>query len=436
MKMKYIRNIISILTIVALSTLVKAQVPVPSNPQADPIMLVGGTAHIGDGTVIDNAVIGFSEGKLTVVENASSNVDRNGYTVVDISGQHVYPGFILPNSQVGLQEVSAVRAMSDNNEEGNINPNVRALIAYNTDSEIPATLRFNGILLAEATPTGGIVSGTSSVMEMEGWNWEDAAHTVDVAIHLNWPRMMSRRFDFNTFTVQTSPNENYDKTIVEMERHFNDAISFGALGSKPANLKMEAMQGLFDGSKLLAIHASGPKEIVQGVKFAQNHGVKRIAVVAAEPAWYVRDFLKENSIPVILPNTHRTPQADSDYDLPYKLPYLLHKEGVMVSLSHSGMLGLARNLPFNAGTAAAHGLSKEEALMTITSNTAKILGIDDRVGTLETGKDATLFVSKGDALDMRTNILSHAFISGKEVTLDNKQQELYERFSKKYGHIE
>ena len=140
---------------------------------------------------------------------------------------------------------------------------------------------------------------------------------------------------------------------------------------------------------------------------------------------------------MILPPTHRTPSiADMDYDLPYKLPVLLHKEGVAVSLSHSGMLSNSRNLPFYAGTAVAHGVSKEEALMMITSNTAKALGIDDRVGTLETGKDATLFVSQGDALDMRTNNLSHAFISGKQVVLDNKQQELYKRYSRKYGHMD
>jgi len=412
-----------------------AQNPVPARPQTGPILLVGGTAHVGNGTVIQNAVIGFDNGKLTVVSDASQNVDQSGYTVVDISGQHVYPGFILVNSMVGLQEVGAIRAMSDYNEEGSINPNVRSLIAYNTDSEFPATFRFNGVLLAESTPNGGIMPGTSSVMEMEGWNWEDAAHTVDVAVHLNWPRKMSRNFDFNTFTVTTSPNKNYPKTIDQLENHFNDAVSFGRLADKPSNLKMEAMQGLFDGSKLLSIHAPGPKEIVESVKFAQSFNVQRIAVITGDAAWYVKDFLKENNIPVILPPTHRMPPSpDSDYDQAYKLPYLLQNAGLTIAISQGENPMGGRNLPFQAGTAAAHGLTKEEALTAITLNPAKILGIDARVGSLEVGKDATLFVSKGDALDMRTNILSHAFISGKEVILDNKQQELFNRFSTKYGH--
>ena len=425
-----------LLTVVWVGNYVFAQVPVPALPQQGPIMLVGGTAHLGNGSVVDNAVIAFDKGKLTIV-SGSDNSDRSGYKVIDVTGKHVYPGFILANSQVGLIEVSSVRAMSDNRERGSINPNVRSIIAYNTDSEFPATFRFNGILLAETTPTGGVISGSSSVVEMDGWNWEDAAHTMDMAIHLNWPSRMTSRFDFATFTRKTEPNKNYAKTVDGISKHFEDATSYGKLTNKPSNLKMDAMQGLFTGEKVLMIHTNGQKGIVESVKFAQLHGVQKITVITDDAAWYARDFLKENKIPVILPPTHSTPpRADSDYDFAFKLPALLADAGVSVSLSHSGMLSLARNLPFFAGTAAAYGMGKEEALMLITSNPAKDLGIDSRVGTLEVGKDATLFVSEGDALDFRTNILSHAFISGKEIVLDSKQEELFQRFSRKYGHIE
>jgi len=412
-----------------------AQVPIPVPAQSSPILLKGGTAHLGNGQVIQNSLIAFDKGKLTAVQDAATSIDETGYQVIDISGKQVYPGFILPNSQMGLEEVSSIRAMSDSRERGTINPNIRSIISYNTDSEFIPTMRFNGILIAESTPRGGTISGTSSVMEMEGWNWEDAAHTVDVGIHLNWPNRITRRFDFATFTRKEAPNKNYQKNIDGLKDHFAATKAYMAAPNKTANVKLAAMEGLFDGSKRLFIHANAAKEIVESVRFAQQQGIKNITLLADEAALYVADFLKENNIPVILPQTQRVPdRSHMAVDLPYELPHLLTEAGVTVSLSHQGMQSQARNLAFYAGTAVAYGMDKEAALKTITSNTAKALGIDDRVGTLEVGKDATLFVSAGDALDYNGNILSHAFISGKLVVLPNKQQELFERFSTKYGH--
>ncbi len=413
------------------------QTPVPAKPQAKPIALTGGVAHLGNGQVIQNSIVAFDKGKLTVVADATTaKVDLAGFEVINITGKHVYPGFILPNSQVGLQEVSSIRAMNDYTERGVMNPNVRSQISYNTDTEYTPSFRFNGVLLAETTPTGGTISGTSSVMEMDGWNWEDATHSVDVAVHMNWPALMRRQFDFNTFTFAESVNADYDKQVNDLERFFGEALSYGSLATKETNLKFEAMQGLFDGKKTLMLHANNPKEIVESVRFAQRSGVKRITVVGGTGALWVADFLKENKIPVILPSTHNLPnRTDDDVDMPYKLPHLLTQAGVTVSLMDDGALHGARNLGFYAGTAAAYGMAKEDALKTITSNTAKALGIDSRVGTLEVGKDATLFVSNGDALDYRGNVLTHAFITGKLMTLPGNQQELYERYSRKYGQM-
>jgi imidazolonepropionase-like amidohydrolase len=415
-----------------------AQVPVPAAEQEEAILLKGGFAHLGNGRVIKNSLIAFDDGKITVVADATtSKLDIVGYQVIDISGQHVYPGFILPNSQVGLQEVSAVRAMNDNDETGALNPNVRSLVAYNTDSELPATFRFNGILMAETTPTGGRISGTSSVMNMDGWNWQDAVHSADVGIHMNWPRKQTREFDFTTFTVKTEPNKEYDSQVAELKTLFDAAASYAGLSIKQRNLKLEAMQGLYDGSKALFVHTADPKEIIDGVNFAKDNGVERVVLVAGTDALMVKAFLKENKIPVVVQSVHSMPSRPGmDVDLPYRLPALLTDAGVMVSLSHTGMLSHARDLPFYAGTAVAYGMDKEAALQTITSNTAEILGIDDKVGTLQEGKEATLFVSVGDALDIRTNKLTLAFIQGKTIVLDNKQQELYKRYSKKYGHID
>ena len=327
--------------------------------------------------------------------------------------------------------------MSDNDETGGLNPNVRSLVAYNTDSEIPPTFRFNGILMAESTPSGGRISGTSSLMNMDGWNWQDAVHTADVGIHLNWPNKMSREFDFATFTRKTVPNKEYDNQVRELSDLFEAAASYDHLAAKERNLKLESIQGLYDGSKTLFVHASDAKVIIEGVNFAKDNGVKKVVIVAGTDALLVKTFLKENDIAVVIPPVHSLPgRADMDVDLPYRLPGLLTEAGIKVALSHTGMLANARNLAFYAGTAVAYGMDKEEALKTITSNAASILGVDDKVGTLAEGKDATLFVSVGDALDIRTNQLTSAYIQGKTIILDNKQQELFDRYSKKYGHGE
>jgi imidazolonepropionase-like amidohydrolase len=431
MKTKYILLIIFIASI----SWAVAQVPTPADSQSEAILLTGGVAHLGNGDVINNSLIGFDRGRLTLVADASSaKIDVVGYKVIDISGQHVYPGFILPNSPVGLQEVSAVRHMNDYDETGEINPNVRALVSYNTDSELPPTFRFMGILMAESTPTGGRVSGTSSLMNMDGWNWQDAANTPDVAIHMNWPARTSRQFDFATFTFSSKPNRDYDSQVSVVGALLDDVISYAAISGKERNLKLEAMQGLLDGSKVLMIHTNGANEIIESVKMAQHKGVKKVAIVTGTGALLVKEFLADNNIPVVVQRVHSLPdRADMDVDLPYRLPVELTKAGVKVALSHTGMLALARNLPFYAGTAAAYGLSKEEALKLITINPAEILGVGDKTGSLVEGKEATLFVSQGDALDFRTNKLSLAYIQGKEIILDNKQEALFERYSKKYG---
>ena len=425
---------IYILQVVFVSSSVWAQLPQPAETQANAILLKGGIAHLGNGKVIQNSLIGFDEGEITMVADATtSKIDVSGYTVVDISGQHVYPGFILPNTNLGLEEVSAVAATSDTYEVGQFKPHVRSLVAYNTDSKIPPTLRYHGILMAESTPKRGRISGTSSVMNLDGWNWEDAALKADVGVHMSWPRRMGGRFDYETFTYIREPNKKYKEQVGALTAFFGDAKAYSEMSDKERNLKLEAMSGLFDGSKVLFIQANSAKEIVQSVRFAQSYGIAKIVLLTGTDAVDAAAFLAENKIPVVLPNVHSLPGSDEVVELPYELAGLLTKAGVTVTLSHNGMLARARNLPFYAGTAAAHGLGKEEAVQLITLNAAKVLGIEDEVGSLEEGKRATLFVSKGDALDMMTNDLTHAFIDGKTIQLDGEQQALYKRYSEKYN---
>ena len=429
MKKKFLL-FLSLVTYIQLHT----QTPVPAANQAQPVLIKGATAHIGNGEIIANSLVAFDQGKITLVADANVATEPVDHQIIDATGKHLYPGFILANSQIGLTEVSAVRAMNDYQERGDINPSIRSVISYNTDTEMVPALRFNGILIAETVPSGGLISGSSSVMEMDGWNWEDACHSMDVGLHMHWPQRIERAFDFSTFSINETPNKDYDELKASLKKHFQDAMAYGQ-SSATTNLKLASMQGIFSGDQILFIHASGAKEIIESVRFAQAQGVKKIRVIAGTDALLVAEFLVDQQIPVILPPTHRLPsRPDQDIDLPYRLPYLLTEKGVQISLSHPGGPANGRNLPFYAGTAVAYGMDKEEALKTITLHPAMALGIEDRLGTIANGKDATLFISEGDALDIRTNVLTHAFINGREIDLFGKQQELFERYSNKYGH--
>ncbi len=408
-------------------------VPAAAPEQGNPIILLGGTAHIGNGATIPNCAIAFENGKISTVTSMDElTLDPERYEIIRIDGKHVYPGLISPVSGLGLSEIGAVRATVDSREIGEINPNVRTIIAYNTDSEVIPTVRSNGILLAQITPSGGIIAGTSSIVQLDAWNWEDAVVKLDDGIHMSWPAMYRGRGYGSSSTTAVDPD--YPDHVLELEKLFTDARSYYEKGDhEKTNLKLESMKGLFDGSKRLFIETGFVKEIVESIQFAKKHGVQHIILVGAdEDAWLVKDFLKENDIPIIVAHIHRMAKR-KDYDVhqPFKLPCLFMKEGILTGILYPGATG-SMNLPFVAGQAAGYGLSKEEALQCITLNNAKILGIDKEYGTLEVGKSATLVVSAGDILDIRTNQVELAFISGRKIDLDNKHKQLYRKYKEKY----
>ena len=413
-----------------------AQNPAPAKPQVRATALMNGIIHVGNGQVIPNGVIIFENGIITTVADATIvRLDMTNLEVVNVAGKHVYPGIISPASTVGLQEIAAVRSTVDMQEVGILNPNVRALIAYNTDSEIIPTIRNNGVLLTQATPQGGTVSGSSSVMMADGWNWEDAVLKPDDGIWLNWPGYFARDFNLEDFTSIIKKNEKRTEAISALRATFADAKAYAALPS-PAqmNLRLEAMRGLFTGKQNLYLRADYGKDIIEAVTFAKSFGIPKVVIVGGEESNRVVTFLKDNNVSVILSALHRLPnREDEDVDLPYRMPGILQKAGILVGLSYADEWWRTRNLPFLAGTAAGFGITdREEALKLVTSNTAKILGIDALVGTLEKGKHATLFVSAGDALDMRTNVVEHVFIRGRTVNLDDRHKRLYKTYKDKY----
>jgi hypothetical protein len=431
---------LSLLLIVAIAVQSAAQSPVVAPAQKKPVMLKGGTIHTGTGDVIENGYITFAAGKITSIGKTSEvKIESADYEIIDVTGKNIYPGLIFPNTSVGLNEIgSGVEVANDTREIGDLNPNVRAIAAYNTDSHVIPVLRSNGILLAQIVPQGTLLPGTSSIVQFDAWNWEDAAYRIDNGIQLGWPRKGSAGGRGGAYAqMAAATTSTYDKNVEALEKIFTDAVAYASIVKpKDTNLRLESMKGLFDGTKILFISASEPKGIISAVSFAKRYGVKKIVLEGAdESAWSVRAFLKENNIPVILTNTLSLPRYDySEPRMPFKLVAMFKKEGILTGLSYTSQA--YANLPFAAGQIVAYGLSKEEALQVVTLNNAKILGIDDVTGSLEKGKDANIVVSTGDILDMVGNNVEYAFISGRNISLDNKHKQLYRRFEAKYQNME
>ena len=430
--MKIIRTSVILLAMVCYGRMAAQQTP--ADRQMETISIKGATIHVGNGEVIEKGTLVFSNGTISAL-GAEKDVPAEG-RVIEASGMHLYPGFILVNSTLGLGEIDAVRATRDYDELGSFLPHVRSLIAYNAESRVIESLRPNGILLAQVTPRGSRISGRSSVVQLDAWNWEDAAVKADDGIHLNWPSSYhTKQVSFGSVKI-SGANENYSKEISELKQFLSEAGAYGKVRN-PAerHLPFEAMKDLFSGKARLYIHAQREREIRDAVELALEMNIRQMAIIGGQEAYKTMDLLKQHDIPVIVSRVHSLPlQEDDDYDRPYKNAAELTRNGILVALENSGQMERmnGRNLPFYAGTAAGYGMTDEQALSWISLNAAIILGIADRYGSLEAGKSATLFISEGNPLDMRTNQLTRAFIDGREISLETHQTELWQRYMKKY----
>ena len=406
----------------------------PAEQQTTAYSIEGATAHLGNGEVIENSLLMFNEGEITFVGSAMAKIARLGL-VINAKGKHVYPGFIAANTTLGLVEIDAVKATNDQDEIGIMNPHIRSLIAYNAESKVVESMRPNGVLMAQITPRGGTLSGTSSVVQLDAWNWEDAAIKTDDGIHMNWPSSFTSGKWWLGEDPALKPDVKYAENVGEIKAYFMNAKNYLAGNKEKTHLPYQATEGLFDGSKRFFIHVSGQKEITDAITISKELGIHNLTIVNGEAADKVADLLVKNKVSVILDRPHRNPNNEDDaYDATYTIAKTLLDKGVLVSLGMEGDMERmqTRNLPFYAGTFAAFGLDKELALQLITLNTATILGIDTFTGSLEVGKDATLFISEGDALEMRGNILIHAFIQGRKISLETHQTALWKRYAKKY----
>jgi imidazolonepropionase-like amidohydrolase len=410
----------------------------PAPAQGLPVFIKNATVHVGNGQVLNNTTIMLNKGRIEKM-----GVDlpiAADVKVFDATGKHVYPGLILSNTNIGIREIASyVRGSNDYREIGEMNPNVQSIVAYNADSRIINTLKTNGILLANIAPQGSLLAGSSSVVQFDAWNWEDAAYKTNNALHFYMPSLMVRQRGFGGGAAAgNAPEADAVKAalekIEEVRNYFREAKSYFAQTNKAGtNLKLDAAKALFDKKEKLFVHCNLVKEMLIAVDFAKEFGFD-VVIVGGSESYQIAALLKQHNIPVILQQMHSLPTSeDDDVDQPYKTPAALQQAGVLFSINDQDENTTGRNLMFNAGTAATYGLTKEQALQAITLNAATILGIQDRTGTVEIGKDANIIISEGDILDMRSSRITHAFIQGRYLDLTDKHKMLNERYSKKYG---
>ncbi len=433
------KKLLILLAVCFTNTLTAQETVYPAKENKGLVFIKNGTVHVGNGQVIENCTIKINGNKIVEVgPNIAIPVDD--VKVFDAKGKHVYPGLILAASQLGLVEVNSVRATIDHTEIGTMNPSIRSIVAYNTDSKVINTLKSNGILLANVVPQGGTISGSSSVVQLDAWNWEDAIYNADGGMHFNMPSLFFRPSPFAAFLglAETRNAADFVKEglarIEEVKNFFREAKAYHKEASHAAiNLKFEATKKLFDKKQKLFVHCDIVKEMLVAIDFAKEFGFD-VVIVGGSESFLIPDLLKQNNIAVILAQRHALPTTpDDDIDLPYKSATYLQNAGVLYAINDEDGQTRGRNLPFNAGTAAAYGITKEQALSAITLNAAKVLGIDDKTGSIEAGKDANIVISEGDILDMRTSIITHAWIQGRLVSLDDKHKQLNERYKYKYG---
>lgn len=408
---------------------------VPAPPQARPIVIDGATIHTIASDPIPAGRARFEQGKLVAL--GGSEVSTEGADVVDARGKHLFPGFIAANSVLGLVEIGAVRATLDFAEVGGPNAaNVRAEVAVNPDSDLIPVTRSNGVLLALTAPQASatsIITGTSALLQLEGWSWEDMTLKAPVALHVAWPsRFVPAGFpDDMVEAARKAAGEKRDA----LKRAFEDARAYGVQEPKGApDLRLAAMQPFAHGRAPVFFHVDDAQGIDDALDFAGEHRLSAVIVGGAE-AWRVADRLRAQQVPVIVGGTHVLPLRRADpVDAIYANAARLATASVRFAIATPGDgfdTSNLRNLPYQAASAVAYGLPRDEALKAITLYPAQILGVADRVGSLEVGKDATLFLADGDPLDARTTV-ERAWVAGRQIELGNRQTRLYDKYRQKY----
>ncbi len=394
---------------------------IPAPQQSRPIALTGATIHTVTGGVIRNGTIVLDNGKITAI-GASATIPQNAERV-DVTGKEIYPGLIDAASEMGLYEIGGFDVAIDQNELGGFTPNVRAHVAFNPESRHIGVARSNGVLVTVSSPSGGTVAGLASAMMLDGWTWEAMTLKPEVGMVMEWP----------------STGGQYERVIAELREFFADARSYrtartAASDRHETDSRMEAMIAVLDGRIPVIVSANDIRQIQDAVAWAKEEGV-RLVLRGARDAGYVTDLLAREKVPVLLSTVLAGPgRAWEPYDAAYSLPARLHAAGVKFGITGGGSAAYANRLPYEAGASIAFGLPSEEALKAVTLHPAQFLGISDRVGSLEVGKDATFLITTGNPLEYST-LVEQVYIEGRKVDMGDAHREFFEKYSQKIRQL-
>ncbi|MFL2870226.1 MAG: amidohydrolase family protein [Pirellulaceae bacterium] len=419
------------------SAIALANPEVPGSEQSGPIAIIGGTVHSVSGEAIPNGIVLFDNGKVVKVGTDVKLPDD--VKVIDANGKHVYPGLIDAFSNIGLVEINAVRATDDRGEVGLFNPNIKAEIAVNPDSEIIPVTRSNGVLMCLTVPYRGLITGQSACLQLDGWTTEDIALKTSVGMHIKWPTMAPVSDWFVSKSAKEQIAER-DKRLRQLEDYFEKARRYDearAAGEiSQLDLRLEAMRQVLSKEVPIIVTANGVQEIQSAVAFASLQDLKLI-IFGGHDAPYCIDLLRKHRVPVIVGGVYRLPlRSDDAFDSSYTLCETLRKAGVQYCIASFGRFGgsMARNLPYHAATASAYGLPLSEAVKAVTLYPAQILGIDDRVGSIAPGMDATLVITDGHILDTLSNV-EVAFIQGRQVSLNDRHKRLFRKYEERINRL-
>lgn len=418
----------------ALSAQVRMTVP----KQSEPIALRGATIHTVTNGVIENGTIIFEAGRITAV---GANIPiPTGTRIVDVSGKHIYPGMIDVYSTVGIAEIGSVDMSNDVNEVGDFNPNVRTDVAVNAESRHIGTSRSQGVLTTITTPGGGLISGMSSAMALEGWSWEEMSLESAAALNVNWPEPNQRGGRFGGgggggFGGGQGGNRvTYEQRVQQLKDYFAEARAYRdavAAGEKVrTDARYMAMIPALNREIPVVVSANGTSQINDAITWAKQENL-RLVIRGGDDAIHVADRLRAENIPVILTSTMDAPnRAHEGYDAAYSRAAQLHKAGVKFAISGGAGSLYTDRLPYEAGVAVAFGLPEEEAIKAVTLNAAELMGLSDRLGSLEVGKQATLLITTGTPIDTKSDILQ-AYIQGRELDMNDIQKHFFEKYMTK-----
>jgi len=425
------RSAVSIL-LLAWTAAAAAQDKATASPRT--FSIVGATIHPVSGPDVAGGTIVVRDGKIASISPGTA--PEPGAPVVDGKGKHVYPSLFPPMTVLGLEEIDAVRATLDKQELGGINPAARADVAINYDSELLPVARSGGVLVAGVTPIGGIIAGTAVATKLDGWTREDATLKAPAAITIYWPDLRINRSPDASRTVKKQ-EKTRDEALERLKEAFRDARAYGKAraAEKTAGVprhdfdpRLDALLPAIDGAIPVVVHAQRLAQIRDAMKWASEEKL-RLVIWGGADAWRMADELAKAGVPVILESPLVLPVREDDpYDAQFADAGVLDRAGVRVAFNDGGDdASNVRNFPQLAAMAVAYGYPREKALASLTLEPARILGVDGRIGSLEPGKDATLILTDGDILDLRTRVVG-AYIDGRALDLSDRQKRLYERY--------